>query len=161
MSLISQVARIPILSPTAASTSHCEPMSRTPYSWFYPRAHSLDEQPFFVADRALPFRRLCGGDNVVNRRVRTSSSKTSRGFCPPHAPSLIPAFTRSPVRGLSGALRHSVFCFASRPFGFRFLPKEIRFKTGTERRANFFRFPPKKQTFGTWEPGPLPRLCHV
>ena len=26
---------------------------------------------------------------------------------------------------------------------------------------NFFRFPPKKQTFGTWEPGPLPRLRHV
>jgi len=46
------------------------------------------------------------------------------------------------------------------PFGFRFLPKQIR-SNGKERRVNFFRFPPKKQTFGTWEPGPLPRLRHV
>src|SRR5262249_52885386 len=76
-------------------------------------------------------------------------------------PCLLPVFTRSPVRGISVALRHSVFCFASRPRGFRFLPKQIRSKTGTEREANFFRFPPKKQTFGTWEPGPLPWLCHV
>ena len=26
---------------------------------------------------------------------------------------------------------------------------------GKERPANFFRAPPRKQTFGTWEPGPL------
>jgi hypothetical protein len=26
---------------------------------------------------------------------------------------------------------------------------------GTKRRGNFFRAPPRKQTFGTWEPGPL------
>ncbi len=32
---------------------------------------------------------------------------------------------------------------------------------GTKRRANFFRAPPRKQTFGTWEPGPLPRLRQV
>jgi hypothetical protein len=44
--------------------------------------------------------------------------------------------------------------------GLRFLPKQIR-SNGKERRVNFFRFPPKKQTFGTWEPGPLPRLRHV
>jgi hypothetical protein len=47
------------------------------------------------------------------------------------------------------------------PCGYRFLPKQILSKNGTERRANFFRFPPRKQTFGTWEPGPLPRLRHV
>ena len=47
------------------------------------------------------------------------------------------------------------------PYGFRFLPKQIRSQNGIERRANFFRFPPKKQTFGTWEPGPLPRLRHA
>ncbi len=28
-------------------------------------------------------------------------------------------------------------------------------KYGKERPANFFRVPPGKQTFGTWEPGPL------
>jgi hypothetical protein len=29
---------------------------------------------------------------------------------------------------------------------------------GKQRRANFFRAPPRKQTFGTWEPGPLAKL---
>src|SRR5580704_2775365 len=29
---------------------------------------------------------------------------------------------------------------------------------GNERLSNFFRAPPRKQTFGTWEPGPLAKL---
>jgi hypothetical protein len=29
---------------------------------------------------------------------------------------------------------------------------------GREHRSNFFRAPPRKQTFGTWEPGPLAKL---
>ena len=29
---------------------------------------------------------------------------------------------------------------------------------GKERLSNFFRAPPRKQTFGTWEPGPLAKL---
>jgi len=33
--------------------------------------------------------------------------------------------------------------------------------SGTKRRANFFRAPPRKQTFGTWEPGPLAKLRPV
>ena len=53
-----------------------------------------------------------------------------------------------------GLLLHFVPC------RFRYLPKKIR-SNGKERRANFFWFPPEKQTFGTWEPGPLPRLRHV
>ena len=32
---------------------------------------------------------------------------------------------------------------------------------GKERRTNFFRAPPRKQTFGTWEPGPLATLRPV
>ena len=32
---------------------------------------------------------------------------------------------------------------------------------GKQRRANFFRAPPRKQTFGTWEPGPLAKLRPV
>jgi hypothetical protein len=32
---------------------------------------------------------------------------------------------------------------------------------GTERLSNFFRVPPRKQTFGTWEPGPLAKLRPV
>ncbi len=32
---------------------------------------------------------------------------------------------------------------------------------GKERLSNFFRVPPRKQTFGTWEPGPLAKLRPV
>jgi hypothetical protein len=32
---------------------------------------------------------------------------------------------------------------------------------GIERLSNFFRAPPRKQTFGTWEPGPLAKLRPV
>jgi len=32
---------------------------------------------------------------------------------------------------------------------------------GKERLSNFFRAPPRKQTFGTWEPGPLAKLRPV
>ena len=32
---------------------------------------------------------------------------------------------------------------------------------GKERRSHFFRAPPRKQTFGTWEPGPLAKLRPV
>ena len=32
---------------------------------------------------------------------------------------------------------------------------------GKERRANLFRAPPRKHTFGTWEPGPLAKLRPV
>ena len=34
-------------------------------------------------------------------------------------------------------------------------------KHGKERPSNFFRAPPRKQTFGTWEPGPLAKLRPV
>jgi hypothetical protein len=34
-------------------------------------------------------------------------------------------------------------------------------KRGNERHSNFSRAPPRKQTFGTWEPGPLARLRPV
>jgi hypothetical protein len=32
---------------------------------------------------------------------------------------------------------------------------------GQEQLSNFFRAPPRKQTFGTWEPGPLAKLRPV
>ena len=34
-------------------------------------------------------------------------------------------------------------------------------KHGKERLSDFFRAPPRKQTFGTWEPGPLAKLRPV
>ena len=111
--------------------------------------------------RLWPSPGLPSGSRTVSNRqadvVRVRPTDSVHSF----HPCSIPVFTRSPVRGISVALRHSVFCFATRPCGFRFLPQQIRSKAGKERRANLFRFPPKKQTFGTWEPGPLPWLCHV
>jgi hypothetical protein len=56
---------------------------------------------------------------------------------------MYPVFARSPLRGSSGALRHSVFCFASRPFGVS-VPPKTSLQTGKERRANFFRSPSEK-----------------
>jgi len=42
----------------------------------------------------------------------------------------------------------------ARPFGVTVPPKTSFADDGKERRANFFRAPPRKQTFGTWEPEP-------
>jgi len=62
------------------------------------------------------------------------------------------------TRGLSRARRRSVFCFAfSAPSGLGSSRNKFE-NPGRERRANFFRVPPRKQTFGAWEPGPLARL---
>jgi hypothetical protein len=49
----------------------------------------------------------------------------------------------------------------ARPFGVSAPPKTSLQTNGKERRANFFRAPPRKQPFGTWEPGPLARLRPV
>ena len=48
----------------------------------------------------------------------------------------------APLRGLSSSQKKSA-------------------NLGRNRRANFFRAPPRKQTFGTWEPGPLAKLRPV
>jgi len=60
---------------------------------------------------------------------------------------MYPAFARSQRRGLTGARRHSVFCFALRaPTGPGTSQNKFR-NHGKRRRANFFRAPPRKQTF--------------
>jgi hypothetical protein len=89
---------------------------------------------------------------VVNFRSQCADDIYCAGAC---LPLCIPSFARSQLRGLSGARRHSVFCFAFRAF--RGLgSSQNKFENhGKERRSNFFRAPPRKQTFGTWEPGPL------
>ena len=70
-------------------------------------------------------------------------------------------FARSQLRGLSGARRHSVFCFAFAPL-WGLGSSQNKFENhGKVRRSNFFRAPPRKQTFGTWEPGPLAKLRPV
>ena len=103
---------------------------------------------------------LSGSCNVSNRQALTwSESPTDRFLF-----TLSSVFdTRLYSVTCSGHIRRPAalgLLLRYAPCGFRFLPKQIR-SNGKERRVNFFRFPPKKQTFGTWEPGPLPWLCHV
>ena len=49
----------------------------------------------------------------------------------------------------------------ARPFGVSVPPKTSLQTTAKNAAANFFRAPPRKQTFGTWEPGPLAKLRPV
>ena len=98
--------------------------------------------------------------NAPSRRSSTSSENPFRSFC---ACASFRFDTRLYLGTGSGHFRRPAalgLLLHFVPCGFRFLPKEIR-SNGKERRANFFWFPPEKQTFGTWEPGPLPRLRHV
>jgi hypothetical protein len=60
---------------------------------------------------------------AVNFRSQCADEKFALEAC---LPLCIPSFARSQLRGLSGARRHSVFCFAfSAPSGSRFLPKQV------------------------------------
>ena len=72
---------------------------------------------------------------------------------------MYPVLCSVTLRGLSGALRHSVFCFACAPLRGLGSSQNKFENRGKERRSNFFRAPPRKQTFGTWEPGPLARFA--
>jgi hypothetical protein len=88
----------------------------------------------------LDFREPSADENVVPKRVCRFVSRLMLCHCFGAIPA--PGGTRSsashcaPLRG-PGSSQNK---FA---------------KHGKERPANFFRAPPRKQTFGTWEPGPL------
>ena len=107
----------------------------------------------------------CGGHASSNRaaiaanfRSQSADENFALAVC---LPLCIPPFARSLLRGLSGARRRSVFCFAFRaPSGLG--SSQNKFENhGKDRLSNFFRAPPRKQTFGTWEPGPLAWLRPV
>jgi hypothetical protein len=95
---------------------------------------------------AVNFRSQCADENFALARVCRYVSRLLLG----HSFGAIPApgGTRSsashlaPVRGLGSSQNK----FENR---------------GKERLSNFFRAPPRKQTFGTWEPGPLAKLRPV
>ena len=97
---------------------------------------------------AIPvnFRSQCADDNFAPERVCRYVSRLLLGHSFGAFPA--PGGTRSsashcaPVRGLGSSQNK----FANH---------------GKVRRANFFRAPPRKQTFGTWEPGPLAKLRPV
>ena len=70
-----------------------------------------------------------------------------------------PASAQAPLRVVFGARRHSVFCFVFHaPPGLRLSQNKL-VKRDKEHRTSFFRAPPQKQTFGTWEPGPFAIWC--
>ncbi len=95
---------------------------------------------------AVNFRSQCADENFALERVCRYVSRLLLGHSFGAFPA--PGGTRSsashsaPLRGLGSSQNK----FANH---------------GKKRRANFFRAPPRKQTFGTWEPGPLAWLRPV
>ena len=95
---------------------------------------------------AVNFRSQCADENFALARVFRYVSRLFLGHSFGAFPA--PGGTRSsasqcaPLRGLGSS--------------------QNKFENhGKERRANFFRAPPRKQTFGPWEPGPLAKLRPV
>src|SRR6202140_1955379 len=92
---------------------------------------------------AVNFRSQCADDDFALERVCRYVSRLLLGHSFGAFPA--PGGTRSsasysgPLRGLGSS--------------------QNKFENhGKERLSNFFRAPPRKQTFGTWEPGPLAKL---
>ena len=95
---------------------------------------------------AVNFRSQCADNNFALERVCRYVSRLLLGHSFGAFPA--PGGTRSsashsaPLRGLGSS--------------------QNKFENhGKERLSNFFRAPPRKQTFGTWEPGPLAKLRPV
>ena len=95
---------------------------------------------------AVNFRSQCADDDFALERVCRYISRLLLGHSFGAFPA--PGGTRSsashlaPLRGLGSS--------------------QNKFENhGKERLSNFFRAPPRKQTFGTWEPGPLAKLRPV
>jgi hypothetical protein len=89
---------------------------------------------------SLDFREPSADENFALKRVYRSVSRLMLG----HRFGAIPA--------PSGTRSSASCCAPLRGLG----SSQNKFaKYGKERPATFFRVPPRKQTFGTWEPGPL------
>lgn len=92
---------------------------------------------------AANFRRQCADENFVLVRVCRHISRLLLGH----------SFGAYPAPG--GARSSASHCAPLRGHG----SSQKKFEShGKEHQSNFFRAPPRKQTFGTWEPGPLAKL---
>jgi hypothetical protein len=95
---------------------------------------------------AVNFRSQCANDNFALERVCRYISRLLLG----HSFGAFPA---------PGGTRSSASHFAPL-WGLG--SSQNKFENhGQERLSNFFRAPPRKHTFGTWEPGPLAKLRPV
>jgi hypothetical protein len=95
---------------------------------------------------AVNFRSQCADDNFDLERVCRYVSRLLLGH----------SFGAFPAPG--GTRSSASHCAPLRGLG----SSQNKFENhGKERLSNFFRAPPRKQTFGTWEPGPLAKLRPV
>ena len=95
---------------------------------------------------AVNFRSQCADDNFALERVSRYVSRLLLGH----------SFGAFPAPG--GTRSSASHCAPLRGLG----SSQNKFENhGKERLSNFFRAPPRKQTFGTWEPGPLAKLRPV
>jgi hypothetical protein len=95
---------------------------------------------------AVNFRSQCADENSALERVCHYVSRLLLGH----------RFGAFPAPG--GTRSSASHCAPLRGLG----SSQNKFENhGKERLSNFFRAPPRKQTFGTWEPGPLAKLRPV
>jgi hypothetical protein len=99
-----------------------------------------------LAAIALDFRSQCADDNFALERVCRYVYRLLLGH----------SFGAFPAPG--GARSSASHCAPLWGLG----SSQNKFENhGKVRLSNFFRAPPRKQTFGTWEPGPLAKLRPV
>jgi hypothetical protein len=95
---------------------------------------------------AVNFRSQCADENFALARVCRYVSRLLLGH----------SFGAFPAPG--GTRSSASHCASLRGLG----SSQNKFENhGKERCSTFFRAPPRKQTFGTWEPGPLAKLRPV
>jgi hypothetical protein len=115
-----------------------------------PRNYGGEMRPSYVgscrsnrAAIAVNFHSQCADENFALERVCRYVSRLLLGH----------SFGAFPAPG--GTRSSASHCAPLRGLG----SSQNKFENhGKVRRANFFRAPPRKQTFGTWEPGPLAKL---